>query len=120
MTAELPQRFLLVLTNCTDPARLEEFDRWYTDVHVPDVVETDGIVRGTRYRLTTPPREGQAQFLAVYELAAGEDPNEVGRRLREHMAGKRAEGRIMDCLEAVVTGTYEQVSDLVKAPGGNT
>ena len=33
----MPTATYLVFTNCTDPARDEEFNRWYTHTHVPDL-----------------------------------------------------------------------------------
>ena len=39
--ASRPVRGILVaLTNCKDPAREEEFNRWYTDVHIPDILDS--------------------------------------------------------------------------------
>jgi hypothetical protein len=39
--ASRPTRgILLVLSNCKDPAREAEFNRWYEDIHVADILET--------------------------------------------------------------------------------
>ena len=40
---------IAVQTNCTDPSREKEFNDWYDNTHVPEVLEVQGIVRMTRY-----------------------------------------------------------------------
>ena len=40
----------LVFTNCAD-GRDAEFNRWYDDVHLPDLLRTPGIVGASRARL---------------------------------------------------------------------
>ena len=113
MATQAPKGFLLVLTNCTDPAREQEFNDWYTNVHIPDVMGTPGIVRGLRFGLTGEPREGQAKFLALYELDT-DDVASVQKALGEAMAGKREEGRMIDCIQGVANGYYSLISDRQK------
>ena len=43
---------LVVESTCNDPVRESEFQEWYKTVHYPDVLETPGIVKATRYELT--------------------------------------------------------------------
>ena len=75
---------LLVFTNAME-GREAEFDQWYDDVHVPDVLAVPGVVAAQRYRVTeidqpevaglpSPPPPAH-RFLAVYEL--DRDPSEV-------------------------------------------
>lgn len=115
MANQTPKGYLLVLTNCTDPAREQEFNDWYTNVHIPDVLETPGIIRGTRFQLASAPREGQprAQYLALYELGT-DDLETVQKNLAENLANKRAQGRGIDCLQSVISAYYTLVSDMVK------
>ena len=40
---------VLVEASCADPAREDEFNEWYNQVHLPDVLETPGIVKALRY-----------------------------------------------------------------------
>ena len=62
------EKWLLVAeSNCSDPAREEEFNHWYNTIHVPDVLETPGILRGTRFKNDEPP-EGHGKYLAIYEV----------------------------------------------------
>jgi hypothetical protein len=65
------QNLLLVRT---DIAREQEadFNRWYTDVHLPEIVGVPGVRAGRRYRLLTQqagfPGDGVPTYLALYEL----------------------------------------------------
>jgi hypothetical protein len=73
----MARHILLVMSN---PAagRDDEFNDWYTNVHLHDVLAVDGIVAAQRFRLSdTQMRPDQPQphrYMAVYEIEA-EDPN---------------------------------------------
>jgi len=54
----------LVVRASIDPAVMEEFARWYRDVHLPHVMEIPGIVRA--YRSSC--RRGSINWVALYEL----------------------------------------------------
>jgi|SRR5450631_1300744 len=55
-----------VFSNCTDPAREREFNRWYTHMHLPDLSAAKGFVAARRYVNTDP--NARAKYLAVYEF----------------------------------------------------
>jgi len=40
---------LVVESNCADPLKEDEFNKWYNETHLPDVFETEGFVRAVRY-----------------------------------------------------------------------
>ncbi len=101
-----------VATNCTDPVREAEFNEWYNKTHLPDIFETPGYVRATRYENINP-SEGEAKFLAVYEIEA-DDIREVMKMNSENMERKRAEGRFSDLTKLVSRGVYRQISSLSK------
>jgi hypothetical protein len=66
---------LLVSTNPASEAQTDEYNAWYTDVHIPQIVErVPGFVGCTRYVLhdSSPVRPDQ-RYLAVYEIEA-DDP----------------------------------------------
>jgi len=96
---------LLVMTRCTDPAREAEFNKWYDDVHLPDVLSVPHFVAAQRYKLAGPANknEPEAQYLAVYELDT-DDTRSAMKALGERMPQWTAAGRIIDCMQ-VVSGT---------------
>jgi hypothetical protein len=64
---------LVVCTNPADAAHEDEYNRWYTEEHLPDVLAIPGYVRATRYRMVEPPPGDAAppfpqRYLALYEL----------------------------------------------------
>ena len=103
---------LTVATNCTDPARETEFNEWYDKTHLPDILETPGFIRATRYE-NIKPLEGEAKFLAVYEIEA-DDIREVMKVNAENLESKRAAGRFCDLTALVARGVYRQISSLSK------
>ena len=61
--SEFPQLVNLVVTH-VEPAYADAFDRWYTEVHVPEIVACPGWLACRRFRSMDAP----ATFLAMYEL----------------------------------------------------
>ena len=99
-------------SNCTDAAREAEYNEWYDKTHLPDVLETPGFVRATRYENTNP-QEGEAKFLAIYEIET-DDIDKMMKTLRDNVAKKRAEGRMSNLLVGVSRGVYKQIYSLSK------
>ncbi len=78
---------LFVVKATITPDRETDFNRWYNEEHVPQVLQFKGLVCARRYRAL----EGEERFqdLAVYELA----DEAAYRRLMasDHMKQLRAE-----------------------------
>ncbi|MBW2423822.1 MAG: hypothetical protein JRG86_06220 [Deltaproteobacteria bacterium] len=56
---------MVVLVDNLDPARDAEFNRWYDEVHVPDILSAGSFHRSSRYRARD--AAAPAAYLAVYE-----------------------------------------------------
>jgi len=72
---------LLAWSSPADAASAEEFHRWYSDTHVPEVrANVPGIVDVRRYTLIDPaaPDADTTRFLAVYELHTDDLPAAAG------------------------------------------
>jgi hypothetical protein len=73
----------LVLTNAV-PGREEEFDRWYTEQHIADVLRVPGVVSAQRFRAAQAQPRGAAappwQYMALYECDA--EPQAVADGIR--------------------------------------
>lgn len=48
--------------------REDEFNRWYDDIHLPEVLAAPGFVAGQRFALAGPGAEDQPPYLTVYEI----------------------------------------------------
>lgn len=67
----MAKHVLVVLTN-PKPGRDQEFNDWYDNIHVPEVLELPGFLSAQRYKvgdaqLLEPPAH---QYLALYEFEA--------------------------------------------------
>lgn len=74
----MSRHLLVVETNCVAGAD-EEFNRWYDEVHVPQLLELDGFLNVSRYRVadaqmgrSVPPQ----RYVAMYEIEA-DDPQQA-------------------------------------------
>jgi hypothetical protein len=103
---------LIIGTNCSDPEREKEFNDWYDNTHLPDVLETPGFLGATRYE-NTEPAEGQAKFLALYEIET-DDIEGTLKKTDENLAKKREQGRFTDLVQMVSRELYRKTSSLYK------
>jgi hypothetical protein len=58
---------LFVATNPVEPSREDEFNDWYSNVHVPAILELPGFVGARRYRVISD-GETAHRYMAVYEI----------------------------------------------------
>jgi hypothetical protein len=61
---------MAVFSNPSSPEQEDEYNAWYNDMHLKELVEVPGVVGATRYKLAegagTAPSEHR--YLAVYEV----------------------------------------------------
>jgi len=76
----MPRYKLLVMTKPVE-GREQEYNDWYRDVHLPDVVAIPGYESAQRYRLLRPmvPGADKLPYLAIYEI----ETDDVDRAVRE-------------------------------------
>ena len=84
-----------VYSNCTDPAREEEFNRWYTHMHIPDLSKSKGFVTARRYVNVEP--NPRAKFLTIYEFET-DDIDASINSLYELAANSWPNRRHIDCI----------------------
>ena len=79
----MARSILLVFTNATDGDD-EEFNRWYDEVHMKEVIETPGFIGCERFELgeaQMDPAERAHRYLAIYEIEG--DPAAALKSLQE-------------------------------------
>lgn len=61
---------LLVYTNPSSPEREDEFNRWYDEVHIPEICAIDPFVAAQRFKCTPDQPMGDPgyQYVAMYEF----------------------------------------------------
>jgi hypothetical protein len=113
-------------TRNMDPSRDAEFNRWYNDIDIPDVLKVAGYRRARRgQRLAAPmfppaaPPEDLDQYVALYDI---ESPDIQRTMLDMLMASKKMEmtGRTTDLLKVVERVYYRQLAPgrtSARAPG---
>jgi hypothetical protein len=68
-------RVLYVVHNWISEAQLEEWDRWHTEVHMPQVVAQPTVRRARKYRVMVDntPGDWKAQYVTIYEFDSWAD-----------------------------------------------
>jgi len=83
----MSRHVLLVFTNST-PGDDEEFNRWYDEVHLKEVLETPGFVAAERFDLSKTQMddaEHAHRYLSIYEIEG--DPAAAVKALEEMAPG---------------------------------
>ena len=78
---------------CADSTRQKEFDDFYDNVHIPNILKAPGFVAATRYAIKEP-MYGRGQYLLLYEI----EPNfkHIGKR-KMYFFSKRIPSRGTPC-----------------------
>ncbi len=106
--ASRPTRgILMVMLDCKDPAREEEFNRWYTDVHIPDILDTGLYHTAYRYE-NLDPQATKGKYLALYETDSS-DPGKAGDELIKLRANWEQRGRLFDATELLLRATARRI-----------
>jgi hypothetical protein len=95
---------IVVQTRPVDPSREDEYNDWYSNVHVPEIVATPGFVSARRYRAP-----GSSDYLAIYEIE-GDDLHEVRKRMSAGRGTRTPSDAIQTDPPPVVT-FYELLED---------
>ena len=98
---------LVVLSNCKDTHDEKEFNRWYEDVHVPDILDSGAFHTAYRYE-STDPEATKAKYLAIYETE-NRDPAAAREKMGELRDDWRARGRLYDGIDVVASLTAHRI-----------
>jgi hypothetical protein len=87
----------LALGDCSEPSRESEMNKWYDEVHLPDVLSAPGVISATRYENTDPAGNRRPKYLSVYEIET-DDIKKFDKELTDILMKARAAGRGTDCV----------------------
>lgn len=84
----------LVFSDVVSPDREQEFNTWYSSVHVPEVCAIPGVISARRFRQSalTSTFDGEIahgqRYLVIYEIDS-DDPAAVEQEMRDRLADGR-------------------------------
>ena len=109
---------LFAFSDCKDPAREQEFNDWYDNVHLPDMLEVPGMISATRWMSADNKENEVRRYLAMYEMET-DDLAKFNDAVRERGMRTVKEGRFSDLpvFDAPnVPRIYVQIMDEKQAP----
>ncbi len=103
------ERWLVqVETACADLTKEKEFNEWYDNVHLHDMLEVPGLVRASRYELSNP-APGQPKFMSMYE-AETNDFDQTMAAVGEQIKHITELGRMSEQCIIVGVRVYKQIT----------
>ena len=109
----------MVFSNPTTPEQDAEFNEWYDDTHVPDVLAVPGVVSAQRFKHHQLDRDAgkpaRHSYVTIYEIEG--DPNEVMGKIGAGVASGaiRMDGAPFD-LAKVSMAFWTPVTEKVESP----
>jgi hypothetical protein len=102
--------FYMVKSRPSEPAREAEFNAWYEDIDIPDVLEVPGFMRARRAiaRDSTELEPTDATYVALYDI----DTRDIDSSIIDlYVAARKMSqlGRLTDVLKVVEANYYELV-----------
>ena len=82
-------------SDCKDAAREDEYNEWYNNMHVPDMLAIPGMINASRWVSATDKPNQQRKYLALYELET-DDIEEFDAKVREATMSTINRGRFSD------------------------
>lgn len=105
--------FYQVQTACTDPAKEDEFNEWYDNTHIPDLLKADGFECATRYA-NNDVVPGEGKYLAIYEVES-DDIQKTWKAYGGHVQKIRDQGRVSPLCKVVSRSLWQQMRPAQKA-----
>ena len=86
----MPKGILFVQSGPSHADREGEYNKWYTDVHLPDVCDVPGVTGASRFKVSdaTPVGPDVPGYCAVYELEADDLSTVLGEIASRAMDGR--------------------------------
>ena len=103
---------LLVESNCKDPNREEEFNEWYSKIHIPDIMTNRQCIKASRW-IDISPTPVKGKYLALYEIET-DDFNQTKKAIDENVARLKTQGRGSDLIVGVSHRVFRQIFNLSK------
>ena len=108
MEGRFPKCLLYALTNCKDSAQEADFNQWYNEIHLPDIVASGLFQNPMRFvRAVSLPDDQEARYLATYE-GDSDDPADLMQELEKLGQRLTEQGRCHPAAEGVFLGMFRR------------
>jgi hypothetical protein len=95
MEDRMARYFFFAFSDCKDPSREKEFNDWYGNVHIPDMLQVPGMIRATRWEAGEPKEGMKRKYLALYEFET-DNIDEFNREVQKRGKWTMDAGRFSD------------------------
>lgn len=105
------KEYVYVVRSNPVTGREDEYNRWYSERHLADVMAVSGFVSARRYRIADPKAEGapEQSYMALYNMRT-DDPEGLVDQLRELVESGRMEMSEALSQDDLVTILYEAIT----------
>ncbi len=84
-------------SDCSDPAREEEFKEWLDQVHVPDIIVAPGIQKASSFINIDPAGNQRPKYMVIYEIET-DDIHKFSEEFGRVIKKAEKAGRILDIM----------------------
>ncbi len=105
----MARKYLHIVQTSPVSGREDEFNDWYENVHIPQVLRVPGFRSGQRFQLVTHDPFAGPRFLAVYEIES-DDIAETMQTIRMTAPARTKSGAIDTSASVVLM--YEPIGEL--------
>lgn len=114
MSSDVEHWFYMVKTRSTDPAKEREFNLWYDDIDIPDVLAVSGFKRARRAVMPfiagaeQVPQVREGKYVALYDIQTKDIDKSI---IDLYVAARKmvALGRISDLLKVTEANYYRRL-----------
>jgi hypothetical protein len=100
-------------TFCSDPGSEDDYNDWYNNVHIPDIMENKAIKKITRFEIIDRVEnndKGKGKYLCLWEIET-DDLDAVMDYHEKNMKKKEQEGRFFTLGRGGSRRMYKQIYD---------
>ena len=122
MPAEKTSTLFIALTN-PEPGKEAEYNDWYDNIHLPEIVATEGFVSARRFKLSGAQMESFAidkqpyKYMAISELESGAVAAGKGQQIMDNLIAAIPGMKVLPVIDMANGWGYlvESIGDTVHA-----
>jgi hypothetical protein len=101
----MPKGIMYVESMPVSPDREADYQKWYNDTHLAEIVSVDGIVSARRFA----PIDGNGPFIAIYELDSDDLAGAMKRLAELGQSGRMSSLEHLQLDPPPVTRVYREI-----------